>query len=164
MKTKEMIYGAILTSLALLIPLAFGGYLGVTIPPFSATLASHVPVMIAMTISPLTAFAVGAGSALGFLIKLGPVIAARAGMHIVFGVAGALLYKKGMGLSKVLILMLPVHAISEALIVIPFGFDLYKAGVVIGIGTGLHHIVDSIITIFISGLLIKSGILNIKIR
>ena len=164
MKTKEMIYGAILTSLSLFIPLAFGGFLGITLPPFSATLASHVPVMVAMTISPLTAFAVASGSALGFLIKLGPVIAARASMHILFGVAGAILYKKGMGLSKVLLITLPLHAISEALIVIPFGFDLYKAGVVIGVGTGIHHILDSIITLFLAAILVKSSILAIKIK
>lgn len=164
MKTKEMIYGAILTSLALLIPLAFGGFLGITLPPFSATLASHVPVMISMTISPVTAFAVASGSALGFLIKLGPVVAARASMHIIWGVAGALLYKKGMSLTKVLVFILPLHAISEALVVIPFGFNLYNAGVVIGVGTALHHIFDSIITIFVGALLVKSNILNIKIR
>lgn len=164
MKTKEMIYGAILTSLSLIIPLAFGGLLGVTLPPFSATLASHVPLMLAIAISPLTAFSVALGSALGFLIKLGPIVAARASMHIIFGVSGALLYKNGMGLSKVLLLMLPVHAISEALIVIPFGFDLYKAGVVIGIGTGLHHLIDTFITIFVGTILVKSNILKIKIR
>ncbi len=164
MKTKEMIYGAILTSLSLLIPLAFGGFLGITLPPFSATLASHVPVMIAMTISPATALAVASGSALGFLIKLGPVVAARASMHIVFGVTGALLYKKGMSLSKVLLITLPLHAISEALIVIPFGFDLYKAGVVIGVGTGLHHILDSIITLFLAAILVKASILAIRIK
>lgn len=162
-KTKELMYGAILTSLSLIIPLAFGGFLGVTLPPFSATLASHVPIMIAISISPFTALTVALGSTLGFLIKLGPIIAARASMHIVFGVLGALLYKKGMRLTKVLLLMLPVHALSEALIVIPFGFDLYKAGVVIGIGTGIHHIIDSIITIFIGTLLVKSNVLKIKI-
>jgi len=164
MKTKEMIYGAILTSLALIIPLAFGGFLGITLPPFSATLASHVPVMIAMTISPATAFAVASGSALGFLLKLGPVIAARASMHIVFGVTGALLYKRGMSLSKVLLIVLPIHALSEALIVIPFGFNLYDAGIVIGVGTGLHHILDSFITLFIGTLLVKNNILSIRIR
>ncbi len=120
--------------------------------------------MISMTISPVTAFAVASGSALGFLIKLGPVVAARASMHIIWGVAGALLYKKGMSLTKVLVFILPLHAISEALVVIPFGFNLYNAGVVIGVGTALHHIFDSIITIFVGALLVKSNILNIKIR
>ena len=51
-KTREVIYGALLTALALLIPLAFGGYLGVFIPLFSATLASHVPLFLSMLVSP----------------------------------------------------------------------------------------------------------------
>ena len=42
MDTREVVYGALLTALALLIPLAFGGFLSVMIPPFSATIASHV--------------------------------------------------------------------------------------------------------------------------
>ena len=163
MKTKELIYGAILTSLALMIPLAFGGFLGITLPPFSATLASHVPVMIAMTVSPLTAFMVAFGSALGFLIKLGPVIGARAGMHIIFALLGAFLYKKGIGFGKILLITLPVHALSEALIVLPFGFTLYKAGVVIGIGTALHHLADSLISVFLAILLTKNNILKIKL-
>lgn len=164
METKEMIYGAILTSLSLIIPIAFGGLLGVTLPPFSATLASHLPLMLSIAISPLTAFTVGLGSTIGFLIKLGPIVAARASSHILFGVLGAILYKRGMGLLKVLLLMLPIHAFAEALLVIPFGFSLYNAGVVIGVGTGIHHLIDTLITIFISTLLVKANILKIKIR
>jgi len=153
MKIKELVLGALLTSLALIIPLAFGGFLGITIPPFSATLASHVPVMLAMTVSPWVAFMVGAGSALGFLIKLGPVIGARAAMHAVFAVIGALMIKRGFTLRTTLIATLPIHAISEALIVIPFGFSLYDIGVVIGVGTALHHLIDSVITLGVYSLL-----------
>lgn len=64
--TKELLYGALLTGLALLIPLAFQGWLQVTIPPFSATLASHLPTMLAMTISPWTAALVGQAPAWAF--------------------------------------------------------------------------------------------------
>ena len=144
---RELVLGALLTSLALIIPLAFGGVLGVTIPPFSATLASHVPVMLAMTVSPIVAFMVGAGSAFGFLMKLGPVIGARAFMHTIFPVVGAILIRKGYSLRTVLIITAPIHAITEALVVVPFGFSLYNAGVVVGIGTLLHHVADSIITL-----------------
>lgn len=147
MKVKEVVWGGILTSLALIIPISFGGLLGVTIPPFSATLASHVPVMLAMAISPLVAFMVAAGSALGFFIKLGPVIGARAAMHIIFAVVGALLIKRGFSFRTALAVTLPIHAFSEALIVLPFGFSLHNAGVVIGVGTALHHGVDSIIAL-----------------
>lgn len=55
----ELLYGAILAALAILIPTAFGGWLQVYIPPFSATLGSHVPTMLAMFISPRVAALVG---------------------------------------------------------------------------------------------------------
>lgn len=147
MKAREIAWGGLLTSLALIIPLSFGGVLGVVIPPFSATLASHVPVMLSMTISPQVAFMVAAGSALGFLIKLGPVIGARAAMHIIFAVAGALMIKRGFSFRRALLATLPIHAFSEALIVLLFGFTLHKAGVVVGLGTALHHGADSIIAL-----------------
>ena len=95
MKTRDLVISALLTALAILIPVAFGGYLRVYIPPFSATLASHVPSMLAMLISPWAAVMVGLGSAFGFLLMLGPVIAARALIHVAFGVTGAYLIKKG---------------------------------------------------------------------
>jgi niacin transporter len=147
MRTKEVVYGALLTALALLIPLAFGGFLSVMIPPFSATLASHLPVMIAMLVSPQVAVMVGLGSSLGFLIKLGPIIAARAAVHAVFGAVGAFAFRKGLPFAKVLMLTLPVHAMGEALIVLPFGFSLQKAGLVVGVGTALHHLVDAMIAL-----------------
>lgn len=143
MGTRQLVFGALLTALALLIPLAFGGVLGVVIPPFSATLASHVPVMISMLLGPWVAILVGAGSALGFFVKLGPVIAARAAMHAVFAGAGAVMVKKGMPFWQALLWTLPIHALSEALTVLAFGFSLEKAGVVVGLGTAAHHLVDS---------------------
>jgi niacin transporter len=153
MRVKEIVWGGLLTFLALIIPLAFGGFLGVTIPPFSATIASHVPVMLAMLISPMVAFMVAAGSALGFFIKLGAVIGARASMHIIFALLGAYMIKRGFSFKSALIATLPVHAISEALIVLPFGFTFHKAGVVVGIGTALHHSVDSLIALSIFALI-----------
>ncbi|SMB96213.1 niacin transporter [Desulfonispora thiosulfatigenes DSM 11270] len=161
MNTKTLVIGALLTSLALIIPLAFGGFLGVNIPPFSATLASHVPVMLAMTINPLVAFMVGAGSAFGFLIKLGPIVGARAFTHVIFAVMGAKLIQKGFSFKNVLLVTAPIHAIAEALIVIPFGFSLYDIGMVIGVGTFLHHLVDSGIALVVYGLLATSMGLNL---
>ncbi len=161
MKARQIVQGALLTSLAIIIPISFGGYLRVYIPPFSATLVSHVPVFLSMLISPLVAFFVGVGSTLGFLLVLGPVIAARAAVHIVVATAGAYLIHKGKySFAAALFLVLPLHALGEALIVIPFGFSLYDAGVVVGIGTALHHIVDAFIAIGIYRLLVKSGSLE----
>ncbi len=153
MRVREIVWGGLLTSLSLLIPLAFGGFLMISIPPFTATLASHVPTMISMTISPMVAFMVAAGSALGFLIKTGPIIAARAAMHIIFALAGSYLYKKGVSFPKVLLATLPLHALAEAFVVLPFGFTLQEAGVIVGVGTAIHHAIDSIIAVSIYGLI-----------
>ncbi|MGE5584573.1 MAG: ECF transporter S component [Bacillota bacterium] len=143
MGTRQLVFGALLTALALVIPLAFGGFLGVVVPPFSATLASHVPVMISMLLGPWVAVLVGLGSALGFLVKLGPVIAARAAMHAMFAGVGAVMVKRGTPFWRALLWTLPIHAISEAMIVLPFGFTLQRAGMVVGLGTAMHHLVDA---------------------
>lgn len=145
MKTKELTIGAVLTALSIMIPIAFGGVLGVVIPPFSATLTAHVPEMLAMLVSPTAAVMVGLGSALGFLLKLGPVVAARALTHAAWGAMGAILIRRGMNFNKVLFIVLPVHAILEGLIVLPFGVGTYMAGVV-ALGTVAHHTVDALIT------------------
>lgn len=147
MKTHEIVLGGLLTAFALVIPMAFGGVLSIMIPPFSATLAAHVPIMLAMTISPVTALMVGLGSSLGFLIKLGPIIAARALVHVVIGLIGAFLYKEGKAFYQVLLVTLPIHGLGEALIVLPFGLSLYDAGLVVGVGTMLHHLIDSVISL-----------------
>lgn len=158
MTMKELLYGALLTALALLIPLAFQGWLQVAIPPFSATLASHLPTMLAMTISPWVAVLVGLGSSFGFLITLGPIVALRAFIHVIFGAIGARLYQKDFKLWQVLLITLPIHALGEALAVMIFGFSLYQALVVIGIGTALHHTADSLITLSCYGALQKAGV------
>jgi len=141
-RLQEIVYGALLTAIAILIPVAFGGYLRIYIPPFSATLASHLPVFISMLISPFAAVFVGFGSALGFFLIMGPVIGARAAVHILVGGTGAYLIKKGFGFGWALVAVAPIHALGEALIVVPFGFSLYEAGVLVGIGTLLHHMMD----------------------
>lgn len=155
---KELLYGALLTALALLIPLAFQGWLQVVIPPFSATLASHLPTMLVMTISPWTAALVGIGSSLGFLLTLGPVVALRASIHILFGVVGAYLYAKEQSLWKALLLTLPIHALGETLVVLPFGFTFSQALWIIGVGTALHHLADGAITAAVFHSLTKAGV------
>lgn len=157
-RIREMLYGALLTAMALLIPIAFQGWLQVHIPPFSATIGSHVPSMLAMTISPMAAVLVGIGSAFGFFMTLGPIVAARASIHAIFGAVGASWIRQGRPFWQALLITLPIHVLGEALVVMPFGFDLYQALVVVGIGTGLHHIVDSIVTYALYGALTKAGV------
>lgn len=149
MKTKDMMVGAMLTALSILIPVSFGAYLRIYIPPFSATLGSHVPLFMAITVSPLVGAMVGVGSALGFLLILGPIVGARACIHILLGYVGAKLFQKNQSLIKTLLYILPLHALGEALIVLPFGFDPYTAFVIVGIGTGLHHLMDTIIAVIL---------------
>lgn len=142
---------ALFAGLAMVVPLAFGGFLTIVIPPFTATVASHVPVMLAMAVSPFVAFMAGLGSAVGFFLRLGqPVVAARAAVHALVGVSGALLVRRGWSLALALLVVLPVHALGEALVVLPFGWSLAKAGLVVGVGTALHHLIDSVLTMAVA--------------
>lgn len=157
-RIREMLYGALLTGMAILIPIAFRGWLQVYLPPFSATIGSHVPSLLAMAISPMAAVLVGIGSSLGFLMTLGPIVAARAAVHAVFGAVGAGLIRRGAPFWQALLITLPIHVLGEAVVVMPFGFNLYESLVVVGIGTGLHHIVDAAITLGLYGALGKAGV------
>ena len=156
-KTRQLALGAILGAIAVIIPVAFG-FLRVYIPPFSATLASHVPVMLAVFAGPVVALAAGLGSTLGFFLILPLVITARASIHIVWGVVGAFLYLRGMKPWVVLLVILPIHAIGEALVVLPFGWTLGQAGLIVGVGTALHHLFDMGLTLLILGVLVRMGI------
>mgnify|MGYP000915213478 CR=1 FL=1 len=156
MKTRNIVTGALLSALSLMISLVFGQSLSVFIPPFSATLASHVPTMIAFTVSPGAAVMVGLVSAFGFLIAKGPVVAARALVHAVFGFVGACSYRKDGSLLKALAITAPIHALGEALAVIPFGFDLRTAFLIVGVGTIIHHGIDAAITLAVVKSLSKS--------
>lgn len=162
MKNMKMLtYSGLLTALAIIIPLTFG-FLKIQAGPFSATLASHVPLFVAMFLGPFSAVMVGVGSALGFLISAPAVIAARAFMHTFVGLVGALLIKKGVSFSKVVLITAPIHAILEAIAVIPFGFTMYKVLVVVGVGTLLHHMVDGVIAFALVKSLSKSLKLDLK--
>ncbi|WP_123053841.1 ECF transporter S component [Clostridium sp. JN-1] len=158
---KKLTYCGLLTALAIVIPLAFG-FLKVQIGPFSATLASHVPLFIAMFLGPFSAAVVGLGSALGFLVTSPAVVAARAFMHTFVGFAGGYLLKKGVSFGKVALITAPIHAILEAIAVIPFGFTMYKVLVVVGAGSLLHHMVDAAIAISLVKALEKSLKIHLK--
>ncbi|HBM79670.1 MAG: ECF transporter S component [Clostridiales bacterium] len=146
MKLKELTIGAMLTALAIIIPIQFS-FLRIVIPPFSATLAAHVPMLLSMLISPPVALMVGVGSTIGFLLSSPVYVAARAASHIVAGYVGAVMIKHGKPAIVAYALTLPIHAVLEVLAVIPFGWTAYKVLVVVGAGTVIHHIVDSAIAL-----------------
>jgi niacin transporter len=145
-KVRQMVYAGLLTALAIIIPIQFG-FLRIVIPPFTATLAAHVPMMLAMLISPPVAVVVGIGSTIGFLIAGMPAtVVARAATHIVVGYVGARVIMKNQSYIKAAAITAPIHAILEALVVIPFiGLNLYQLLIVTAVGTIIHHCVDSTI-------------------
>lgn len=151
-RLKKLILGALLIALAIIIPTQFG-FLKIIIPPFTATLASHVPLLIAILISPKIAAAVGGGSTLGFLLSGSPMhVVARAATHIVIGYVAGKIVEKDQNYTKAIIITAPLHGILEALVVIPFGWSFGNILLAVLIGATLHHCVDG----FIAGSLGKA--------
>lgn len=143
-KTKHLVYAALLIAIAIIIPIQFG-FLKIYIPPFSATLAAHVPMFISIFISPMVAVVVGIGSTLGFLLAGMPMpVVFRAATHILVGYIGAKMILKNRGYLKTSILTSIIHGGLEALVVIPFiGLNIFELLIVTGVGGIIHHLVDS---------------------
>ncbi len=160
MSTRKLAISALLTALAIVIP--FIVFFKVIIPPFTATLGSHVPMFISMLLGPKVAIMVGLGSALGFFLNLGSIVGLRALMHVFVGALGGLLIKKGLSFGKAAVLTAPLHGALEMLIVIPFlGFDDYDVLIITGVGTVLHHIADAFISYVIINALERSRVANL---
>lgn len=154
-RVRKMVFAAVLTAIAIIIPTQFG-FLKIVIGPFTATIASHVPMFLAMLISPSVAIFVGLGSALGFFITTPLVVAARASMHIIVGYIGAKIVEKDKNFKKSIAITAPIHGILEGLIVIPFGFSVYQFIVGVAVGTILHHFVDGTISYVLAKALSKA--------
>ena len=155
-KTQFMTLTALLTAIAILIPLVMP--FKIVIPPASYTLGSHVAIFIAMFLSPWMAIFVIIASSLGFLMAGYPiVIVLRAFSHIFFGTLGAFYLQKHpqtldnpkSSLIFNFVLGL-VHAIAEVFACIIFyagtGTNVenmfYVLFVLVGIGTIIHSMVD----------------------
>ena len=178
---KQTVIAAMLTALSLIIAVA-----SIKLPlpaPFSITIASHVPTIIAMFISPWVAICTVLGSTLGFLISLGPVVALRAASHIFFVLCGTYWLKKNWNAYLVLFLTSLIHALGEAVVSLVFGpmfgfniaapvsftfipFIAQTFGPVMDfvinivfVMTALHHFVDSIISVCILIPLERAGII-----
>jgi len=151
MSSKDLMIAAVLTSLSLAIPLFFHGTFQIVIPGigYSATLASHVPVMLSAIFGPFIAAIVSTASALGFFGTLGPIVGSRAATHIIWAVATAVAVKKGISFPKALFLVgLPVHGLLEGLVVLPFGVP-WQGALINVAGASIQHVIDSIISISI---------------
>ncbi len=155
--TRDMVITALLIAIGIIIPIYFG-FLRVILPPaFTATLLSHVPIFIAMFISPLSAAFTAIGTTIGFASSgLDPVVTARAGSHIIFALVGAFMIKKNCSLVVTGLVTALLHALFEALTVYIFlslGWSVAKEGVTYfsiafyttGLGTLIHDIIDFIV-------------------
>ena len=159
-RVRKMMLTAVLIAISIIIPIQFG-FLKIIVGPFTATIASHVPMFLAMLISPAVAIFVGVGSALGFFITTPLVVAARAAMHILVGFVGALIINKHKDFKKAITFTAPIHGILEGLIVIPFVFSVYEFIVVVAVGTIIHHFVDGAISYSLANALAKARRKNI---
>jgi len=99
-RLRKLTATALLVALGLVIPMVMPK---IMIPPaFSVTLASHVPLFMAMFISPMVAVVVAIATAVGFLLTGMPyIIAVRALTHVIFAFVGAvILYNRPQILSS----------------------------------------------------------------
>lgn len=164
--TKKMTITALLTAIAILIPMVMP--IKVIIGPASYTLASHVPIFLAMFLSPSVALIVALGATFGFFVAGFPiVIVLRALSHVVFALVGSYLLKKNpdrilgsFGKSQLLsVVVALLHAIGETIIVSIFFFGglvsdtnagfLYSVFLLVGVGTFIHSIVDFLIAQYV---------------
>lgn len=158
--SKKLVLSALLCAMGIVIPMF--SPLKIVLEPASFTLASHVPIFIAMFISPKVALAVAIGTSVGFLFGGFPIVVVlRALTHGIFTILGATFLKKyhdtltspkSSFIYSVSIGI--IHAICEVLVVIPFyaftnlsqgyydkGF-LFSVIMLIGFGTIIHSIID----------------------
>lgn len=156
-KVKELVFAALLIAFAIIIPIQFG-FLKVIIPPyFTATIASHVPMFIAMLISPMVAVVVGVGSAFGFFMAAVPApVVARAATHIIVGLVGAVIVLKSKNFKMAILVTGPIHGILEALVLIPFVGLVYPILITTLVGAIAHHYVDGTIAYVLVNAIAKS--------
>lgn len=165
-KLISLILAALLCAIGIVIPLFAPK---IVLEPASFTLASHVPVMIALFISPPVALAVSVGTTLGFFFSGLPlVVTLRALSHLVFVAVGSLLLKRNPNLMATVkgaaafsFLLAVIHALSEVAVVTWFYFGnamskgyyssgyLYSVILLVGVGTVIHSMIDFGISIFV---------------
>lgn len=165
--TKELVTTALLIAIGILIPSVFTGIpFRWVIGPYSATLMAHVPVIIAMFISPWAALFTAVGTTIGFFFTAPIVVAVRAASHIVFALVGAYMIKKNCTLLTLCPTTGLIHAFFEGIVVYIFftvgwsapaaGYSVQAMTWITVLGTFLHHIVDFIIAYFVGLALIRA--------
>jgi niacin transporter len=175
---RKLTISALLIGMGVIIPMVMPK---IMIPPASFTLASHVPLFIAMFFTPGVAVAVALGTTFGFFLTTPVIIALRALSHLVFALIGAwylqkhpsIVLKNGQftfanwrfqGFNFVIGV---IHSLAEMLVVSIFYFIgnmpetyysqgyFYTVFILMGIGGLIHSLVDYNIAYFIAGTLSK---------
>lgn len=169
--TKDMVISALLIAVGILIPMIFTGLpFRIELGPYSATLMAHVPVILAMFISPQVAVFTAVGTTLGFFFTVtNLIIAVRAASHIFFAIMGALFIKRGMRVIPLCLTTGAVHSLIEGLVVLIFYLgafaapaDGYSVAAMVWItifGTLAHHCVDFIISYIVGKALSREKML-----
>jgi len=159
MKTnlKELIFSAMLSALAIIIPISFSFFRISVGDAASFTLAAHIPLFIAMFISPQSALIVALATTLGFFFSSGIIIVARAFSHILWAVPGAFILKRNQGIMTSIpksllfnFILAVVHAVIETLVIL--AFFIYQPSdvgnvfifffLIVGVGGVIHSMVD----------------------
>ena len=158
--TQAMVAAALLSAIGVAIPMF--SPIKIIIGPASYTLASHVPIFIAMFLSPSIAASVSLITTIGFFLGGFPlVIVLRALTHLVFAIIGALILRRFKTILSnptqcVLFsaLISAIHAACEVAAVAPFyyggtlGGASYSSGffvtvvLLVGIGSFVHSMLD----------------------
>lgn len=171
-KTKSLAFTAILISFGILIPLIMP--VKIVIGPASFTLASHLPIFLAMFISMPVAIMVALGTALGFLFAGFPIIIVlRALSHILFAVIGAVMVQQSSKWLekpiKTLLLALflnLLHGLAEFFIVYELTVTsstslnyLWSLLLLVGLGSLIHGTMDFYLAYYLKTVLAeKAGI------
>ena len=153
---KKLTAAALLTAIGMLIPLVMPSI--VIEPAGSYTLVSHVPLFIAMMISPSMAVAVSIGTIIGFQFKLGLLgVTLRAASHLIFASVGSLYLKHW---PETLSSPLRIHLFSVLIAFLHAAFEFAIASVFfiygqggqmktmldvllfVGLGTIIHSLID----------------------
>ncbi len=167
-RVHRMTLAAVLSAIGIIIPMFMP--LKVVIPPIvSFTFASHVPIFIAMFISPFTAGFVAVITTLGFLLAGFPIeIVLRAATHLIFALGGALYLRNRRHILESLpkaalfaLVIAVIHGLSEAVAVTPFFITgslkeaFYTQGYLttvlgfVGGGSVIHSLVDFFLALLI---------------
>ena len=144
----HLVVAALLTAIGILIPLVMP--VRIAIGPMSFTLASHVPLFIAMFLSPGVTVAVWLGTTLGFQLAGFPLV-------VVLWVRRSPRCLDRPGESALLALVTGViHGVCEGLVVLYFFFGgaytgsvFYVVVLLTGVGTLVHSCVDYLIALII---------------